>query len=367
MSVKPASLLLFAGVFVTGLAGGAYFALRGQDGGTAAIVPAGPGPDAVVASPAVLAPPQPPGEGVPAATPAPGTVQESEGVIAEEPERASAPAEPRPLASARNAERRTSSAPRPDRGARRETSSNVTRPREAARTDASAPTRPEAVESAPASRADTTASSTPAPTEAPASVEPSLPLASLPVEPPPVVEPPARVLEELVVSADSVIGLQIETPVTSERARVEDRVEARVTRDVSVGSQVAIPAGSRMLGSITLVEKGGKVKDRARLGIRFHTLVLADGSRLPVKTDTVFREGESPAAESAAKIGGAAVGGAILGAIFGGTKGAIMGGAAGAAGGTAATMSGDRNAATLPAGATLTVRLSAPVTVTVEK
>ena len=37
------------------------------------------------------------------------------------------------------------------------------------------------------------------------------------------------------MSADSVIGLQTETPISSEHARVEDRVEARVTRDVKVG------------------------------------------------------------------------------------------------------------------------------------
>jgi hypothetical protein len=42
----------------------------------------------------------------------------------------------------------------------------------------------------------------------------------------------------------------------------------------------------------------------------------------PINTETIYREGESPARESAAKIGGAAVGGAVLGAIFGGKKGA---------------------------------------------
>jgi len=179
--------------------------------------------------------------------------------------------------------------------------------------------------------------------------------------------PPARMIEELVVGADSVIGLQMETTLTTERARVEDRVEARVTRDVTVGDRPAIPAGARMIGSVSLVEKGGKVRERARLGVRFHTLVLADGTTLPVQTDTIYRDGESPAGSSTAKIGGAAVGGAILGAIFGGAKGAIIGGSTGAAGGTAAVMAGDRKPAVLPAGSSVTVRLSAPVTVSVER
>lgn len=179
--------------------------------------------------------------------------------------------------------------------------------------------------------------------------------------------PPVPSFEDLTVAADSVLGLQVDTAVTSERAKIEDKVNARVTRDVKVGNDIAIPAGARVEGSVTLVDKGGKIKERARLGVRFHTLVLADGTRVPISTEALYREGPSPAGESTAKIGGAAVGGAILGAIMGGSKGATIGGAVGAAGGTAAAMAGDRNAATLSAGSTVTVRILSPVTVTVEK
>ena len=179
--------------------------------------------------------------------------------------------------------------------------------------------------------------------------------------------PPAPEFVDLVIPADAVLGLQIERTISSEVARVEDRVEARVTRDVRVGNRVAIPAGAMVHGSVAEVERGGKVKEKARLGIRFHTVVLGDGTRLNIKTDSVVREGTSPAAESAGKIGGAAAGGAILGAILGGGKGAAIGGAIGAAGGTAATMSGGRNPAILPAGTTVSVRVQSPVNVTVEK
>jgi hypothetical protein len=172
---------------------------------------------------------------------------------------------------------------------------------------------------------------------------------------------------DLTVPSEAVVGLQIERTITSETARVEDRVEARVTRDVRVGDRVAIPAGSIVQGSVMEVDRGGKLKERARLGVRFHTIVLSSGNRLDIRTDAVVREGSSPSKESAAKIGGAAIGGAILGAILGGGKGAAIGGATGAAGGTAATMAGDRNPAVLTAGTTVTVRLEQPVTVTVER
>lgn len=180
-------------------------------------------------------------------------------------------------------------------------------------------------------------------------------------------EPIGPQFDELVVSADSVIGLQLESSVSSERARVEDEVLARVTRDVRVGDRVAIPAGSRAEGEVTLVERGGRLKERARLGVRFTSIVLADGTRVPIETETLLREGDAPGNESAAKIGGGAIGGAILGGILGGAKGAAIGGAVGAGAGSGAVLAGGRNAATLSAGAPVTVRLDEPVTVTVER
>ena len=169
---------------------------------------------------------------------------------------------------------------------------------------------------------------------------------------------------ELEIAADSVIGLQVDTAVSTRTARVEDTVEARVTRHVLVADQVAVPAGTRMLGSVVLVEKGGKLRDAARLGVRFHTLVLDDGLQVPVVTETIYREGRSRGSDSIAKIGGAAVGGAILGAIFGGGRGAAIGGSIGAAGGTAAALNnGEAEPAGLPPGTRLTVRLSRPVAV----
>jgi hypothetical protein len=180
-------------------------------------------------------------------------------------------------------------------------------------------------------------------------------------------DPPEKRLEELVVSADSVIGLQTETALSSETARVEDHVEASVVRDVRVGGSVAIPAGSRALGSVMVVDRGSKFRDRARLGIRFHTLVLADGTRIPLTTETIYRYGEAPGKSSATKIGGGAVVGAILGAIAGGAKGAAIGATAGAGAGTASVAVGDRSAATFPAGAQVTARILSPMTVTIEK
>ena len=306
---------------------GGYFALRQNATPTA--------------SPAtVLATTTPTATGAPAATVEPPVadppVQETEAVVSP-PTKAPKPAAPKP---APTKSERTES-----RVAAATPTLNRTWPASATQT---LPAQPAAPEPAPL----------PAPSQ---TVAPEPPL---PVVPP---SPPQKTYEELVVSADSVIGLQSDSTVTSERARVEDRVEARVTRDVKVGDRVAIPAGSRAIGYVTQVDRGGKFKEQAKLAIRFQTIVLADGTRLPISTAPVERSGEGKGNSSAAKMGGGAVAGTILGAILGGGKGAAIGGMAGAGAGAAAVEAGDRSLATLRAGEPITVRLLSPVTVTTEK
>jgi len=354
MFSKPLALVLLALGCLTAAAGGAYVATRHNAADTTTAAPV------VTAEPAAAT----------AATPAQGAAQpvaETEAPVTPANVQPSVPAEREPApapAPIKPREAREASKGNP---ARTVAAPPATRPARPANSEPSVPSpaKPAPRNTAPVNGAGTHAAEVPAPSPV-AAPPPVAPEAARPFEPVP--EPP-RVpqFEELILPASSVISLQIESPLTSERARVEDRVDARVTRDVLAAGRVAIPAGSRVLGSVTLVERGGKVKERARLGVRFHTLVLGDGSEVALQTEPVIREGESPAGDSTKKIGGAAVGGAILGAILGGKKGAAVGAATGVAGGTAAVMTGDRNAATLARGEVVTPKLSAPATISVEK
>ena len=336
MSSRVLAGLLMAGC-VAAATGGGYLAVRQN-----AIQPV---PVAASPAPPVSAAPATPAAGAP--------VAETEAVVsggtakpqAAEAEPAAATAPPRPTV---NPVRET---PRATPPARREPAP--------ASTVKSRPTTGTPSAPAPAVVAEK---------PAPAPVTPPVERVQEPVRTPdPLPAPKVPQFEEVVLPASSVLGLEVDTALSSEKARVEDRVDARVSRDVMAEGHVVIPAGSRVIGSVTTVERGGKVKTPARLGVRFHTLVLADGREVPLRTDPIYREGEAPGPDSARKIGGAAVGGAILGAILGGGKGAAIGGAAGAAGGSAIVMAGDRDAATLSPGAIVNVHLSAPVTLEVEK
>ena len=338
--------LVFAVLTVGCLAaagGGAYLAVRQNQ-----------------VAPAALAAPA-----APVTPAAPATVTESEGVISPDAAKPEATQPTAPAAPARRAPAATTSSSSSSRSAR-----VVERP--STRDGARPSTRDAAGDAGTIARSgQATESSAPSASggtmwETRPSVQPSTPEYKEP-EPPPPPPPPAPEFVDLTVPSDAVLGLQIERTVSSELARVEDRVDARVTRDVRVGDRIAIPAGSTVRGSVSEVDRGGRMKGKARLAIKFHTIVLADGTQLALKTDPVVREGQSPGGESAAKVGGAAIGGAILGAILGGGKGAAIGAGVGAAGGTAAAMTNDRNPATLSAGTTVTVRMQSPITVTVQK
>jgi hypothetical protein len=316
----------------------------------------------------------------------------TEGTLIELQEDASAAEESAPATPSAKARRAEPSrpaveeAPRPTRS---EGERATRRPREPEAT-----TRPAAARTEPRTETVRTAERGPAPARPPVDSAPERPASSeeltaraatLPVEsrsaesvapsseavavleqPEGLINPRLPQRENVTVEPDSVVGLRIENTVSSATAEVEDRVEARATRDVLVGDLAAIPAGTQLRGSVVEVDRGSRLKGGARLGVRFHTVVLEDGTELPLRTETIYREGSSQSDKSTAKIGGATVGGAILGAILGGGKGAAIGAAAGAGGGTAAAMSQRADPAVLRAGSNVTVRLTEPFTIEVE-
>lgn len=337
MFSRPLAFVLLALGCVTAAAGGAYVATRHNSADPAMAT-------SVAATPAAAFPPA-----AASAQPASQPVAETEAAVTATAEREPAAAErvERPIVTNPPAARRPEAARRPA-------------PR-SARNEAPAPQR--TVPMTPPAAQPEPQAPVQAPPPQPAPEPPKAPVQAAP----PPEERRVPQFEEVILPASSVIGLQLDTHLSSERARVEDRVDARVTRDVLAAGRVAIPAGARVLGAVTVVDKGGKVKGAARLGIRFHTLILTDGSEVPLQTEAIYREGESPSANSAKKIGVAAVGGAILGGILGGSRGAVVGGTTGAAGGTASVMSGDRSAVTVAPGTIVTAKLSSPATITVER
>lgn len=173
---------------------------------------------------------------------------------------------------------------------------------------------------------------------------------------------------EVTVPAGTSLPIILDTSVASNTSRVEQPVRAHLSRDVRLGNDVVIPAGSEVYGSVTAVRRPGRVKGRSYIAMRFTTLVpRGSGERYSVDTGRVARTGRATKKKDAMKIGVPAAGGAAIGAIMGGKKGALIGAGAGGGAGTAVVLSTRGSEVGLGRGAPVALRLAAPVTVRVRK
>lgn len=186
--------------------------------------------------------------------------------------------------------------------------------------------------------------------------------AAAPALPPAIEAAPAAAASQkkadeptLRIKEDTVIGIRIDQTVSTDSSRLDDRITARVIRDVTVDGHIAIPSGARLEGIVSLVEHNPRGADRRRLGIRFTTLVLADNKRVAIQTDQIFRDSDAPGEPAAALAGGAALGAMLA-------NGGRLNSSApmSASPHPGAALPRD---ARIPGGTALTVRLTAAVTI----
>jgi hypothetical protein len=174
--------------------------------------------------------------------------------------------------------------------------------------------------------------------------------------------------KEITIPPDTTLEATLDTTVASDSSRVEDRVEAAVTKPVVIEGLEVVPAGSRLTGVVTQAQEAGRVKGRARIALRFDTLMLAERSeRLEIETRPIAYEAPSTKKEDAKKIGIPAVAGAVVGAIVGGGGGAAKGAVIGGGAGTAYVLVTKGEEIRVNSGAPLHVRLQRPIILTVPK
>ncbi|MCY4122574.1 MAG: hypothetical protein OXG72_16825, partial [Acidobacteria bacterium] len=159
-------------------------------------------------------------------------------------------------------------------------------------------TQPQATHARP-EPAQPAAPPTPPATAEPPRDEPAVTAAPAPA---PAPAPPAT---PITIPAGTAIAVRTAGAVTSATARVEDSVSATTTTDVTVDGRTAIPAGSRLLGSVTAVERAGRMSGSDRITVRFHTLVY-NGVETPLETAPVTRTGPGQASQNSTRIGGGA-------------------------------------------------------------
>ncbi len=173
-----------------------------------------------------------------------------------------------------------------------------------------------------------------------------------------------RAQREITIPAGTRLRLRLDTSHASNTSRVEDQVRARLAAPIVVDGRTVVPADSEVTGHVVSARPSGKVKGRGYLAVRFSELRANRGDeRYDITTRTWAREAAATKMKDAGKIALPAGVGAAVGAVVGGKKGAVIGTGVGAAAGTGVVLSTRGREVSLPRGATLIVRLSAPLRV----
>lgn len=160
------------------------------------------------------------------------------------------------------------------------------------------------------------------------------------------------------IPAGSELDVRLVTALTSDTATVEDAVEATTMVDLYRGEDLVVPAGSKLTGYVSSVDRASRTDRKGALTIQFTRLTVngrtSDARASVIKAlESEGIKGELP------QIGAGAGVGAIIGGILGGMKGAIAGVLIGGGGVMVATEGKDVH---LPEGTVLRVRFDDTVT-----
>ena len=150
---------------------------------------------------------------------------------------------------------------------------------------------------------------------------------------------------EIVLPAGTTIPIVLSTFLNSRSSQAGDTFYADTTYPIWIQQRLVVPRGSIVKGSVTHVERPGRVKGKGRIAIRFENVLLPNGvtrdlvaelqglhgpgtEKIDRKTETVEMGGSQ--GQDTATIVGNAGEGAIIGAIAGRGTGAGIGAGAGA-------------------------------------
>lgn len=169
---------------------------------------------------------------------------------------------------------------------------------------------------------------------------------------------------EVTVPAGTPVAVRFLDSASSHDSAVGQSVAAEVVSDVAAGGEVAIPAGSTVIGRVSEAHRPG-IGGQARVAVDFVSVELPSGGSAPFAA-TVSAVGRSEKGKDVATIVGGAAAGAILGhQVEGDDEGKVVGGLVGGGIGTAIARGTKGKPVVIPAGTVVDLELEGPVTVEV--
>ncbi len=150
--------------------------------------------------------------------------------------------------------------------------------------------------------------------------------------------------------------------VDSSKNHVGDVFHASLETDLNVNDTVVARKGTDIYGRLAEAKEAGHLSGSAELQLEL-TRIVIDGKDYPVVSSDYSLKGKGRGSNTAKKVGGGAVAGAIIGAIAGGGKGAAIGAGVGSAAGAGVQVFTRGQQVKVPSETLLEFRLQQPATV----
>ena len=164
-------------------------------------------------------------------------------------------------------------------------------------------------------------------------------------------------MRSLEIPSGTEVDVRLVTGLTSDTAKVEDRVEATTMVDLYRGNDMIVPSGSVLTGWVTSVDRASRTDRQGKMTIEFNRVRINNRNYDTKAYVTQALESDGIKGEAGRISAGSAVG-AIIGGLLGGVKGAVAGILIGGGGVIAATEGKDVH---LPEGTVLRVRFDSAV------
>ena len=151
--------------------------------------------------------------------------------------------------------------------------------------------------------------------------------------------------------------------VDSAKNQVGDVFHATLETDLYVNGTFVAKKGTDVYGRLANAQEAGHLSGSAELQLEL-TRIVIDGRDYPLVSSDYSMKGQGRGSDTAKKVGGGAIVGAIIGAIAGGGKGAAIGAGAGSAAGAGVQIFTRGQQVKVPSETLLEFRLQQPATVT---
>jgi len=178
----------------------------------------------------------------------------------------------------------------------------------------------------------------------------------------PRAQDPAAQFGEITIPAGQSLLVRMIDGVDSSKNQVGDVFHASLETDLYIQNSLVARKGTDVYGRLAEVKEAGHLSGSAELQLELIRVVI-DGHDYPLVSSDYSLKGQGRGSDTAKKVGGGAVFGAIIGAIAGGGKGAAIGAGVGSAAGAGVQVFTRGKQVKVPSETLLEFRLEQPATV----